>query len=86
MNVSILAGSANQQLADSVADLLGLQSCRRELVRFPDGELHVDLQETVRGYDVYIVQPTGPPVDQHLVELLFLADASRRAGAAGLLR
>jgi ribose-phosphate pyrophosphokinase len=82
MNVSILAGSANPQLADSIADILGLQSCRRELVRFPDGELHVDLQETVRGCDVYIVQPTGPPVDQHLVELLFLADASRRAGAA----
>jgi ribose-phosphate pyrophosphokinase len=82
MNVSILAGSANEQLADSVADILGLQSCRRELVRFPDGELHVELQETVRGSDVYIFQPTGPPVDQHLVELLFLADASRRAGAA----
>jgi ribose-phosphate pyrophosphokinase len=82
MNVSILAGAANEPLAGSVADLLGLQSCRRELVRFPDGELHVELQETVRGYDVYIVQPTGPPVDQHLVELLFLADASRRAGAA----
>jgi ribose-phosphate pyrophosphokinase len=82
MNVSILAGSANEQLADSVAHILGLQSCRRELVRFPDGELHVELQETVRGSDVYIFQPTGPPVDQHLVELLFLADASRRAGAA----
>jgi ribose-phosphate pyrophosphokinase len=81
MNITILAGSANERLADSVADLLGLQSCRRKLLRFPDGELQVDLQETVRGSDVYVFQPTGPPVDQHLIELLFLADASRRAGA-----
>lgn len=82
MDVTIVAGSANESLADSIAELLGTQSCRRELVRFPDGELHVEIQATVRGSDVYVVQPTGPSVDEHIIELLFLADAVRRAGAA----
>ena len=53
-------------------------------LRFPDGELHVDIKESVRGCDVYVVQPTSPPVDEHVLELVFLADASRRCGAASL--
>jgi ribose-phosphate pyrophosphokinase len=52
--------------------------------RFPDGELHVELQESVRGCDVYLLQPTGPPVEIHLLELLLLADTCRWAGAAHL--
>jgi ribose-phosphate pyrophosphokinase len=54
------------------------------LERFPDGELHIELQESVRGHDVYLVQPTSPPVDEHLFELLLMADACRRAGAIHL--
>jgi ribose-phosphate pyrophosphokinase len=52
--------------------------------RFADGELHVEIEESVRGHDVYLVQSTSLPVDEHLMELLFLADACRRAGAARL--
>jgi len=55
---------------------------RCALQRYPDTELNVEVHESVRGRDVYIIQPTSPPVDQHLMELLFLADACRRAGAA----
>jgi ribose-phosphate pyrophosphokinase len=84
MKLVILAGSGNPSLADSVAARLGTRVCRSVLDRFPDGELHAEIQESVRGCDVYLVQPTGPPVDGHLMELLFLADASRRAGAARL--
>jgi ribose-phosphate pyrophosphokinase len=58
----------------------GLYECRR----FPDGEAQIEVQESVRGRDVYLVQSTSPPVDQHVVELLLLADACRRAGAARL--
>jgi ribose-phosphate pyrophosphokinase len=58
-----------------------VQLAQRVLKRFPDGELHIELQESVRGDDVYLVQPTCPPVDEHLLELLLLADACRRAGA-----
>jgi ribose-phosphate pyrophosphokinase len=54
----------------------------RVLERFADGELHVELQHSVRGHDVYVLQPTSPPVDEHLLELFFIADACRRAGAA----
>ena len=54
---------------------------RCALQRYPDTELNVEVHESVRGRDVYIIQPTSPPVDQHLMELLFLADACRRAGA-----
>src|SRR5215469_7621835 len=58
--------------------------CRYAVTRFPDSELHVELHDSVRARDLYVVQPTGPPVDGHLMELLLLADAGRRAGAARL--
>lgn len=84
MKPIIVAGSGNPSLADSVAERLGAGVCRAILDRFPDTELHVEIDESVRGCDVYLLQPTGPPVDNHLMELIFLADACRRAGAARL--
>lgn len=84
MNLTIFSGSANQPLAEAVMQKLGLPLGRVVLQRFPDGELHVEIQESVRGHDVYLIQPTSPPVDTHLLELLLLADACRRAGAAHL--
>lgn len=83
-NLVIFTASANSALAEAIAENLGVPLGRRTLTRFPDSELHVELEETVRGANVYIVQPTSPPVDQHLVELFFLADACRRAGAERL--
>ena len=56
----------------------------RALTRFPDSELHIEVQESVRGRDVYLIQPTSPPVHEHLFDLFMLADACRRAGAARL--
>jgi ribose-phosphate pyrophosphokinase len=82
MNLVIVAGSGNPALAGLIADRLGLALTGTALNRFPDGELNVEIEQSVRGCDVYLVQPTGPPADQHLVETLFLADACRRAGAA----
>lgn len=84
MELSIFAGSANRPLAEAIAAHMGLHLGRSLLHRFPDGELHVEVQESVRGYDVYLIQPTSPPAETHLLELLFLADACRRAGAAHL--
>jgi ribose-phosphate pyrophosphokinase len=84
MNIAVVAGSGNPALADAVAERLGTRVCRSVLSRFPDSELYVEIDDSVRGCDVYLVQPTGPPVDHHLMELLFLADACRRAGAARL--
>jgi ribose-phosphate pyrophosphokinase len=71
-------------LAAAVAEQLGVPLGSRLVHRFPDGELHVELQESVRGHDVYLIQSTSPPVEAHLLELWFLADACRRAGAAHL--
>jgi len=82
MTPMILAGSSNVPLATAIAARLGTRLVARCLDRFPDAELHVVLRESVRDQDLSIVQPTCPPADQHLMELLFLADACRRAGAA----
>jgi ribose-phosphate pyrophosphokinase len=82
--VLLLSGSANPALAQHVADGLGSRLGACILERFPDGELHVELRESVRGRRVYVIQPTSPPVDEHLFEMLLLADACRRAGASEL--
>lgn len=84
MRPTLIAGTANERLSANIADELGTRLCERAIQRFPDGELHVQIGESVRGHDVYVVQPTSHDVDARLVELLFLADACRRAGAARL--
>jgi len=68
-------------LADAVASTLGIGLGLCRLDRFPDGELSVRIEESVRGQDVYIIQPTCPPVNDNLVELLLMIDALRRAAA-----
>jgi ribose-phosphate pyrophosphokinase len=84
MNLTILSGSANRPLAEAIAQKLDVRLGQTVVQRFPDGELHVEIQESVRGRDVYVIQPTSPPADAHLMELFLLADACRRAGAAHL--
>jgi ribose-phosphate pyrophosphokinase len=81
MEIMILSGEANLGLAEAVAAQVGVTLGRRIVARLPDSELHVEIQQSVRGHDVYLVQPTSPPVDRHLMELLFMADACYRAGA-----
>ena len=84
MSLEILTGSANYALAEEVAKTLGVDLAPRILQRFPDGELNIEIQRSVRGCDVYLIQPTCPPVDEHFFELFLLADACRRAGATHL--
>ena len=84
MTLKILAGSANYALAENVAKRIGVPLVQRTSCRFPDGELHIELEESVRGHEIFLFQPTCPPVDEHLFELLLLADACRRAGAVHL--
>jgi ribose-phosphate pyrophosphokinase len=78
----VLGGTANPDLAASIARDLSLPLCALRIERFPDGEVSIKLQEPVRGKEVFLVQPTSPPVDPNLVELLALADACRRAAAS----
>jgi ribose-phosphate pyrophosphokinase len=77
----IFAGSANRKLAEDICAHVGVQLGESKLQRFADGEIYFQLLENVRGVDVFIVQPTCFPVDQHLVELLIMIDALKRASA-----
>ncbi|HET7487801.1 MAG TPA: ribose-phosphate pyrophosphokinase [Acidimicrobiales bacterium] len=80
MTARILPGTANRPLAAAMAQALGTELTQCHVDRFPDGELRPVIAP-VRGEDVYVVQPTSPPVNEHVVELLLLLDACRRAGA-----
>src|SRR5688572_7688663 len=80
-NFTIFTGTANADLANAIAADLGVRLGASVVERFPDGEVSVRLDEPVRGREVFIVQPTSPPVNEHLVELLAFADACRRASA-----
>jgi ribose-phosphate pyrophosphokinase len=79
--VVVIPGSAHPAMAADIARILGVPLVPVHLERFPDGELSVRLLEAVRGLTAVVVQPTGPPVDANLVELLALTDACRRAAA-----
>jgi ribose-phosphate pyrophosphokinase len=83
--LTLLAGTANRPLAEAVARELGVEPGGCEVRRFPDGELTVRLTESVRRREVFVVQPTSPPVNDHLVELLAFADACRRSAAARIV-
>ena len=78
---TIFAGTANPALGAAVARELGVEVGKCLIDRFPDGETSVQLLDPVRRKEVFVVQPTSPPVNDHLVELLALADACRRAAA-----
>jgi ribose-phosphate pyrophosphokinase len=82
MRLAVFSGSAHVTLGDAIAEELGVIPGCRTIERYPGGERHVLLQESVRGADVYLVQPTCPPVETNLVELLLMADCCRRAGSA----
>jgi len=77
----IFSGTANEPLADEVCHFLGMLRGQAQVIRFRDGECYVQIQENVRGCDVFVLQPTCRPVDEHLMELLLMIDALKRASA-----
>ncbi|MBL9113643.1 MAG: ribose-phosphate pyrophosphokinase [Verrucomicrobiaceae bacterium] len=79
--LKILSGTAHPELAHLIAANLGVSLCKTTVDTFPDGETFVQIHENVRGRDVFIVQPTCPPTNQNLMELLIMVDAARRASA-----
>jgi ribose-phosphate pyrophosphokinase len=80
--MKIFSGSAHPELAREIADFLGLPLGQTKLRRFPDTEVSFQIDENIRGTDVFLVQPTCPPVDQHIMEMLVMIDAFRRSSAA----
>ena len=81
-HLTIISGRAHRALATEIGDYLGIQLAAVELSDFPDGENFVKLEQNIRGCDVFLVQPTGPPVNDNLMELLIMIDACQRASAA----
>ncbi len=77
----IFSGSANPALCEEVCQFLGVPVGQTKLVNFSDGEIHFQLLENVRGADVFLLQPTSYPVQTHLMELLIMIDALKRASA-----
>ncbi|HHY94687.1 MAG TPA: ribose-phosphate pyrophosphokinase [Firmicutes bacterium] len=80
-DLQVFAGSANIPLAMEVTQYLGIPLGAMELKRFADGEVRVMVQESVRGHDCFVIQPTTRPVNEHLMQLLVIIDALRRASA-----
>jgi ribose-phosphate pyrophosphokinase len=79
--MKIFSGNANKPLASKVVDYIGMRLSDCEIGRFADGEINVKIGETVRGHDTFIIQPTCPPVNENLMELLIMIDALKRASA-----
>ncbi|EFS21452.1 ribose-phosphate diphosphokinase [Fusobacterium gonidiaformans 3-1-5R] len=83
-SVKIFAGTSNKELAQKIAEKYGMELGKAEVVRFKDGEVFVKIDETVRGRDVFVVQPTSEPVNENLMELLIFVDALKRASAKSI--
>ncbi len=79
--LKVFSGNANPLLAKEIVSHLGIELGEAEVSKFPDGELHVKIDENVRGQDVFVIQPTCHPVHEHLMELLVMIDALHRASA-----
>ncbi|MDY0256172.1 ribose-phosphate pyrophosphokinase [Gudongella oleilytica] len=79
--VKVFTGNANRDLVKKICSELNIQLGNCEVTHFSDGEINVNIGETVRGCDVYIIQPTNSPVNDNLMELLILIDAVKRASA-----
>jgi len=80
-DIMIFTGNANPSLAEDICHHLNIELSQAEVRKFSDGETYVEVGENVRGKDIFVIQPTSTPVNDHLMELLLMADALRRASA-----
>lgn len=83
-NIKLFALNSNKPLAEKIAKRIGLKLSTSSVVRFSDGEIQVDIDDSVRGKDVFLIQSTSAPVNDNLMELLIMIDAVRRASAASV--
>jgi ribose-phosphate pyrophosphokinase len=80
-SMKVFSGTANRQLAERICEHLNIRLGEANVSRFPDGEVRVKIEEDVRGADVFVLQPTCPPVNENLMELVLMIDAFKRASA-----
>lgn len=81
MELKIISGNANQALSKAIVKELGVPLVKTQITRFSDGEIQAKMEENVRGADCFVIQPTCPPVNENIMELLIINDALRRASA-----
>ncbi len=81
-NLVVLSGNSNSELVKEICSYLKVTEGKSEVSRFPEGEIRVQIQQNIRGRDIFIVQSTCTPPNEHLMELLILIDAARRASAS----
>lgn len=82
--VKLFSLSSNRPLAQEVADSIGIPLSNCDVLRFADGEINININETVRGHHVFVIQPTSAPANDHLMELLVMCDALKRASAESI--
>lgn len=80
-HIKVFSGNSNRPLAEAICNSLGLPLSQAEVKRFSDGETWVEIEENVRGQDVFVIQPTSQPANENLMELLIMIDALKRASA-----
>ncbi len=83
-NLKVFTCNANPELAKEIANMIGVPMGDSEVIHFSDGEIQIRLNESVRGADIFVIQPTSAPVNQHLMELLIMVDALKRASAKSI--
>ncbi|MGJ7923170.1 ribose-phosphate diphosphokinase [Neobacillus sp. LXY-4] len=80
-NLKVFTLNSNKELAEEIAKVIGVELGKCSVTRFSDGEIQINIEESIRGCDVFIIQSTSSPVNEHLMELLILIDALKRASA-----
>lgn len=80
--LKILSGNANRELSERICSYLGIEMGKTKVSNFSDGEIQVEIDESVRGMDIFLIQPTCPPVNENLMELFIMLDALKRASTA----
>ena len=80
-NMKLFALNSNQEIAQKISEVAGIPLGKLSSRQFSDGEIQINIEESVRGYDIYIIQSTSYPVNNHLMELLIMVDACQRASA-----
>ena len=82
--IELLAGNSNRPLAEEIAEYVGVPLSECNVQRFADGEVSINIEETVRGHDVFVIQSTNKPVNDNYIELLIMIDALKRASAQSI--
>src|SRR6478735_11315889 len=83
-NLKLFTLNSNKALAEEIAKVIGVELGKCSVSRFSDGEIQINIEESIRGCDVFVIQSTNTPINEHLMELLIMCDALKRASAKSI--